>query len=131
MGAILTPAIDAIRKIDEPAADKAHAALLGALAARAAVPRDADFGRYTGEFMDPRTPEPTPEYDDTDPVIASDMAMELAGRADRAWQSGDRAAAADLYREAAQMLLAAAGAPAQAVAGRPARCAVLTLELRP
>lgn len=96
------------RPIDYAAADKAHAALLGALAARAAVPRDADFGRYTGHPMDPRTPEPTQEDDDTDPVIASDMAMELAGRADRAFQAGDRAAAADLYRSAAQMLVNAA-----------------------
>lgn len=106
MGSILTPAIDAIRKIDGPAADAAHAALLGALAARAAVPRDADFGRYTAHPMDPRTPEP--EDDDTDPVTASDAAMEIAGRADRAWQSGQKAAAADLYRSAAQMLLNAA-----------------------
>lgn len=45
------------RTIDHTAADAAHAVLLGALAARAAVPRDADFGRYTGEFMDPRTPD--------------------------------------------------------------------------
>lgn len=106
MGAILTPAIDAIRKINAPAADAAHATLLGALAARAAVPRDADFGRYTAHPMDPRTPEP--EDDDTDPVTASDAAMEIAGRADRAWRSGDRAAAADLYRDAARMLVAAA-----------------------
>lgn len=106
MGQILTPAIGAIRKIDGPAADAAHAALLGALAARAAVPRDADFGRYTAHPMDPRTPEP--EDDDTDPVTASDAAMEIAGRADRAWQSGQKAAAADLYRSAAQMLLNAA-----------------------
>lgn len=91
---------------DHAAAEAAHAALLGALAARAAVPRDADFGRYTAHSMDPRTPEP--EDDDTDPVRASDMAMELAGRADRAFQSGDRRAAADLYRSAAAMLQSAA-----------------------
>lgn len=48
------------------------------------------------------------DADDTDPVHASDMAMELAGRADRAFQMGQRAVAADLYRSAAQMLLSAA-----------------------
>lgn len=47
----------ATRPIDHTAADAAHAALLGALAARAAVPRDADFERYTGHPMDPRTPD--------------------------------------------------------------------------
>jgi len=40
MGAILTPAVGTVRQIDHAAADAAHAALLGALAARAAVPRD-------------------------------------------------------------------------------------------
>ncbi len=48
------------------------------------------------------------DEDDTDPVHASDMAMELAGRADRAFQMGQRAVAADLYRSAAQMLQTAA-----------------------
>jgi hypothetical protein len=48
------------------------------------------------------------DADDTDPVAASDAAMELAGRADRAFQMGQRAVAADLYREAAQMLQSAA-----------------------
>lgn len=46
--------------------------------------------------------------DDTDPVTASDAAMAIAGRADRAWRSGQKAAAADLYRSAAQMLMNAA-----------------------
>lgn len=92
------------RVIDHDAAAAAFAALQTAKAARRAA-LDADFGPYRGHPMDPRTPEPE---DDTDPVRASDMAMELAGRADRAWQSGDRAAAADLYRSAAQMLQSAA-----------------------
>ena len=48
------------------------------------------------------------DEDDTNPVHASDMAMELAGRADRAFQMGQRAVAADLYRSAAQMLQTAA-----------------------
>jgi hypothetical protein len=48
------------------------------------------------------------DADDTDPVHASDEAMALAGRADRAFQAGDRAAAADLYRSAAELLLSAA-----------------------
>jgi hypothetical protein len=48
------------------------------------------------------------DADDTDPVQASDAAMELAGRADRAFQAGARAAAADLYRSAAELLLSAA-----------------------
>ena len=39
MGSILTPAIDAVRHIDHAAADAAHAALLGALAAKAVQPR--------------------------------------------------------------------------------------------
>jgi hypothetical protein len=42
------------------------------------------------------------------PVDVSDMAMELAGRADRAYQMGDKRAAADLYRSAAKMLMNAA-----------------------
>ena len=37
------------------------------------------------------------DADDTDPVAASDLAMEIAGRADRAYQAGDRAAAADIH----------------------------------
>ena len=48
------------------------------------------------------------EAEDDDPVCASDAAMEVAGRADRAFQAGNRAAAADLYRTAAQMLVTAA-----------------------
>ena len=48
------------------------------------------------------------DVDDTDPVAASDLAMELAGRADRAYQMGQRAVAADLYRSAAAMLQMAA-----------------------
>ncbi len=52
--------------------------------------------------------EPANDDDDTDPVRASDAAMELAGRADRAWLAGNKAAAADLYRDAARMLVAAA-----------------------
>lgn len=48
------------------------------------------------------------DADENDPVNASDAAMELAGRADRAFQAGDRAAAADLYRSAAELLLSAA-----------------------
>lgn len=65
---------------------------------------DPDYGSYTGSPLDPRTTED----DDTDPVCASDAAMEVAGRADRAFQAGNRAAAADLYRTAAQMLVVAA-----------------------
>jgi hypothetical protein len=48
------------------------------------------------------------DADDTDPVHVSDAAMELAGRADRAFQMGQRAVAADLYRSAAAMLMSAA-----------------------
>jgi hypothetical protein len=52
-----------------------------------------------------------PEVEDAsedNPVDVSDMAMELAGRADRAFKMGQRAIAADLYRSAAAMLQTAA-----------------------
>lgn len=42
MGQILTPAVGTVRRVDHAAADAAHAALLGALAARAAVPRSIE-----------------------------------------------------------------------------------------
>lgn len=53
------------------------------------------------------------DADEADPVQASDEAMALAGRADRAYQAGDRRAAADLYRSAAQLLISAAEVAAE------------------
>lgn len=118
MGQILTPAVSAIRAVNHAAADAAHTALLGALAARAAQPRTlGQFGAVAQRSLPcPSDMDPGADDladDDTDPVLASDAAMELAGRADRAWQSGQKAAAADLYRSAAQMLLNAAESAAQ------------------
>lgn len=57
------------------------------------------WGACEGHTSDPRTVD-----DDETPVLASDAAVDLAGRADRAWQRGDMAAAADLYRDAAQQM---------------------------
>jgi len=58
--------------------------------------------------FDNRAEPEVEDADERDPVHASDVAMEIAGRADRAYQAGDRAAAADLYRSAAALLVAAA-----------------------
>ncbi len=99
----------AARQIDHPAADAAHAALLGALATRAVQPRDVaqracfdpDYGVYEAHPLDPRTPEP--EHDERDPERGADMAIELIARACRALHR-DKAAAADLMREAAVLL---------------------------
>ena len=72
---------------------------------QAAPSFDRAAGVYPGLCGDLRAEV---EAEDEDPVRASDAAMEVAGRADRAFQAGNRAAAADLYRTAAQMLVTAA-----------------------
>jgi hypothetical protein len=63
--------------------------------------------------FDNRAEPANDDAEDTDPVQASDEAMALAGRADRAYQAGDRRAAADLYRSAAEMLISAAEVAAE------------------
>ena len=66
---------------------------------------DRSAGVYPGLCGDLRAEV---DAEDEDPVRASDAAMEVAGRADRAFRAGNRDAAADLYRTAAQMLMSAA-----------------------
>jgi hypothetical protein len=61
----------------------------------------SDYGPYTGHFLDPRTPEP--EDNERDPERGADAAIELIARACRALHR-DKAAAADLMREAAALL---------------------------
>jgi hypothetical protein len=77
-------------------------------ALRTKQPLNVATMRAAQAAYDNRAEPETADADDTDPVAASDAAMEMAGRADRAWQSGDKAAAADLYRSAAAMLVSAA-----------------------
>lgn len=57
----------------------------------------------------PSDADPMPDdSDEESPLQAFDACADLIGRADRAYNAGQRDAAADLYREAAQVLCLAA-----------------------
>jgi hypothetical protein len=76
-------------------------------AAMQSAQRDYD-NRAEVEDDQPEVPDDADGEGNSDPAVASADAMAMAGRADRALIKSDYAAAGDLYRNAAQLLLTAA-----------------------
>lgn len=68
----------------------------------ALTPVYSDYGPYRGHPMDPRTPD---ESDTTASLrYVIDEAEDLIGRAERALQKGDEAAALDLLHSAGKLM---------------------------